>query len=122
MSDDNNFRCDPTKSVTVPIFYLILATVLSLTWFFGGWVLAVFLTTTLLRHRNRCALCQAELAEADLHFEYPAQPLANAEPRLDWGPLAGRFFAARRSRLHRSLVHGAPVPEALAELCAGCTA
>jgi hypothetical protein len=42
MNDDGNTNWDPTRSVTVPIFYFILAGVAVLTWFFGWWVLAGF--------------------------------------------------------------------------------
>lgn len=44
MNDQGNTNWDPTKSITVPIFYFILVAVAVLTYFFGWWVLAVFLS------------------------------------------------------------------------------
>jgi hypothetical protein len=78
-----------------------------------------FVATSLLRHRYRCEICKQEIGEAELYIEDPGQPIGNAEPHLDWGLPAGRFYATQRSRLHGILAHDAAVPEELAALCAG---
>jgi len=78
-----------------------------------------FVATMLLRHRYQCEICKKELGEAELYFEDPTQPVDSAEPRLDWGEPAGRFYATRRSILHGILAHDQPVPAELTELCNG---
>ncbi len=72
-----------------------------------------FLASMPVRHRFKCEVCGIEMGEVELHFEDPAQPLANGSTFTYFGTPAGLFLYTDLSTIHGALCHGKPIPETL---------